>query len=62
MAKLLECLAAHGIDDLSAETTDSVVFVKRIMDGALDELGVHGAMNCFNNHRGVWPPGDSNNP
>lgn len=62
MQRLLDCLADTGVHDLSSETTDSQVFLDRIGDGTLSDLGLSDALRCFNTHRGVWPPGDPNNP
>ncbi|TRY19410.1 hypothetical protein FOJ82_00385 [Tessaracoccus rhinocerotis] len=62
MTQLIDCLERIGVSGLQDSTTDSRVFVAAIMDGSLSEDEVFEAMGCMETHRGVWPPGDANNP
>lgn len=63
MRDLIDCLAAVGVSGLSDGVVDSRVFVAAIWDQLGDDQGSQSkAMLCMERYRGVWPPGDANNP
>lgn len=63
MHDLVKCLTDVGVSGLSEGTTDSRTFVKAIWDQLESDAERESqAMACMERYRGVWPPGDANNP
>lgn len=63
MEALVECLTDLGVTGVDVGQTDSTVFVaaiwEQLAEGSREAVD---AMDCMERHRGVWPPGDKNNP
>lgn len=63
MASLVTCLTGLGVTGVDVGQTDSTVFVSAIWEQLPEGSEEYmKAMDCMDRYRGVWPPGDKNNP